>query len=126
MPRISFVFSLALAASLLGAATIAHAADVASGQAVFKSQCSICHTVQPGKNLVGPSLAGIVGRKTGTVDGFHYSPANTNANLIWDEATLDRYLVSPKAVIPATIMTYTGLKDNAKRADLIAYLATLH
>ena len=103
----------------------AMAADPAAGKTVFTSTCSICHSVQPGKNMVGPSLAGVVGRKTGSVPGFRYSPANQNANLTWDEATLDKYLQSPRTTIPGTTMTYGGLKDDTKRADLIAYLATL-
>ncbi len=103
----------------------AHAADPAAGKSVFNTYCSICHSPQPGKNMVGPSLFGIVGRKTGSVPGFHYSPANHGANLTWDDATLDKYLQSPRTVIPGTTMTYGGLKDDAKRADLIAYLATL-
>jgi cytochrome c len=103
----------------------AMAADPATGKAVFTSTCSICHSVQPGKNMVGPSLAGVVGRKTGSVPGFHYSPANQNANLTWDQATLDKYLQSPRTTIPGTTMTYGGLKDDTKRADLIDYLATL-
>lgn len=103
----------------------ANAADPAAGKSVFNSYCSICHSVQPGKNLVGPSLFGIVGRQTGSVPGFHYSPANQNAHLTWDAATLDKYLQSPRTVVPGTTMTYGGLKDDTKRADLIAYLATL-
>ena len=118
---------IALVAGLLtGAAGSAIAADAASGEKLFKSQCSTCHSAVAGKNAVGPSLFGIVGRKSGQVDGFHYSAANKNANLTWDNATLDKYLTSPKTVVPGTIMTYAGLKDDTKRADLIAYLATLH
>jgi cytochrome c len=104
----------------------ARAADAAAGEAVFKSQCSICHSVVAGRNQVGPSLAGIVGRKAGQVPNFHYSPANKDSGLTWDAATLDRYLTSPKDMVPHTIMTYGGLKDADKRANLIAYLATLH
>jgi len=122
MPRLAAVMaSLALA----GLGTQAQAADPAAGKAVFSSVCSICHAVQAGKNGIGPSLFDVVGRKTGSVPGFHYSPANLNANLTWDQATLDKYLQSPRTVIPGTIMTYAGLKDDTKRADLIAYLATL-
>ena len=75
--------------------------------------------------MVGPSLFGVVGRKSGSVPGFRYSPANQSANVTWDQAILDKYLQSPRSVIPGTIMTYAGLKDDTKRADLIAYLATL-
>jgi cytochrome c len=122
-PFLLTAFAAILAASTGGAS---RAADATAGAAVFKSQCSICHSVQAGRNQVGPSLAGIVGRKAGTVPGFHYSPANKDSGVTWDEATLDRYLTSPKDVVPHTIMTYSGLKDAGKRADLIAYLATLH
>jgi cytochrome c len=122
VPRLAAVMaSLALA----GLGPHAQAADPAAGKAVFSSVCSICHSVQAGKNGIGPSLFDVVGRKTGSVPGFHYSPANQNANLTWDTATLDKYLQSPRTVIPGTIMTYAGLKDDTKRADLIAYLATL-
>jgi cytochrome c2 len=110
----------------LGAVTPALAQDSAAGLAVFKSQCSICHAVQAGRNMTGPSLFDIVGRKAGQVAGFHYSDANKNSGLTWDAATLDKYLTSPKDVVPHTIMAYQGLKDAGKRASLIAYLATLH
>jgi cytochrome c len=108
------------------AAGVAHAQDPAAGATVFKTQCSSCHAVQEGKNGVGPSLFGLVGRQAGQVAGFHYSPANKDSGLTWDEATLDRYLTSPKDVIPKTTMPYPGLKDADKRASLIAYLETLH
>jgi cytochrome c2 len=104
----------------------ASAQDATAGAAVFKSQCSICHSVQAGRNMIGPSLFGVVGRPAGKEPGFHYSPANEKSGLTWDAATLDRYLTSPGVVVPHTIMTYGGLKDAKKRGDLIAYLTTLH
>ena len=107
------------------AALPAHAADPAAGQATFKSACSLCHSPQAGRNLTGPSLFGVIGRKTGSEAGFKYSTANQNANITWTPEILDKYLDAPRAVIPGTIMTYAGLKDQAKRADLIAYLGTL-
>jgi cytochrome c2 len=103
----------------------AAAADPVAGKAVFQSVCSICHSAQGGQNKIGPSLFGVVGRKTGSEPGYNYSPANKDANLTWDEATLDKYLEAPRTVMPGTKMTYAGLKDAGKRADLIAYLATL-
>jgi cytochrome c len=104
----------------------ARAADPEAGQAVFKTQCGICHSPAPGKNMVGPSLFGVIGRKSGSVEGFHYSAANKSAGITWDAAILDKYLTAPREVVPGTIMTYAGLKDDAKRADVIAYLETLH
>jgi cytochrome c len=115
-----------VAGLILAAVGPAQAQDAAAGAAVFKSQCGICHSVAAGKNLVGPSLFGIVGRKSGTIAGFHYSPANKASGLTFDAATLDRYLTSPGTVVPHTIMTYAGLKDAQKRKDLIAYLSTVH
>ena len=112
-----------LAAPVLAAS--AQAGDAVAGQAVFRTQCAVCHSTTEGKNAVGPSLFGLVGRKTGSVPGFVYSVANETANLVWNEATLDKYLTAPKATVPGTTMTYAGLKDTTKRADLIAYLATL-
>ena len=114
------------AAIIIGGTGAAEAQDAAAGAAVFKTQCSICHSVVEGKNMVGPSLFGVVGRQAGQVSGFHYSPANKDSGLTWDAATLDRYLNDPQAVVPNTIMPYPGLKDDTKRANLIAYLSTLH
>jgi cytochrome c len=100
------------------------AADAVAGQAIFKSQCSICHSPLDGKNMVGPSLFGLIGRKTGSVAGFRYSPANKAADITWNAEILDKYIASPRDVVPG--MPYAGLKDADKRADLIAYLETLH
>jgi len=101
------------------------AADLDSGQTIFRTQCGICHSPIQGKNMVGPSLFGVVGRLSGSVEGFRYSAANKGAGITWSAAMLDRYLTAPREVVPGTIMVYAGLKDDAKRADLIAYLETL-
>ena len=123
-------FNASLGVVAFGAAIVvvplsAQAADASAGKSVFKAQCGICHSSSEGKNVVGPSLFGVVGRHTASVTGFHYSVGNQNANLNWDAATLDKYLDSPKAVVPGTAMTFSGLKDSDKRSDVIAYLATL-
>lgn len=104
----------------------ARAQDAAAGQVVFRIQCSGCHSEAEGRNSVGPSLYGIVGRKAGAISSFRYSSANKESGIIWNEATLDRYIANPQAVVPKTIMLSPGLKDAQKRANLIAYLATLH
>jgi cytochrome c len=104
----------------------AHAQDANAGVKVFQTYCSICHTVQPDRNLVGPSLFGVVNRPSGHIPGFHYSEANRKSGITWDVATLDRYLTAPRQVVPGTLMTFPGVKDTKQRADLIAYLATLH
>jgi cytochrome c len=125
MPRCFRVAALLVA--LGGTLTMpARAADPQAGQAAFKTQCGICHSPDAGKNMVGPSLFGIIGRKSGSVEGFRYSAANKSADITWSPEILDKYLTAPREVVPGTIMTYAGLKDDAKRADVIAYLATLH
>ena len=119
-----FVFAAGLAA-LLSVASPALAADAVAGAKVFKTQCAVCHSPAAGKNLVGPSLFGIVGRKASSAPGFKYSAANKASAVTWDAATLDKYLPNPRAFIPGTTMTFAGLKNDTQRADLIAYLTTL-
>jgi cytochrome c len=127
MPGVRSLAAAIAAASSLCAATIpGHAQDAAAGRRVFQNNCSICHTVQPGRNLVGPTLFGVVNRPSGHIPGFHYSDANRQSGLTWTVATLDRYLTAPRKVVPGTLMTFPGLKDSKQRADVIAYLATLH
>jgi nitrite reductase (NO-forming) len=76
-----------------------------------------------GKNLLGPSLAGIMGRKAGTESGYNYSPAMKQSGLVWDGKTLDAYLADPQKLVPGNKMPFPGLKTDHDRADIIAYLA---
>jgi cytochrome c len=125
MHRFLIVLTLAAGSALLPAAAV-RAQNADDGKTVFRQVCSICHTVVAGKNMVGPSLFGVAGRKSGSLADFHYSDAMKNAGLTWDQATLDRYLANPRGVVPGTLMAYAGLKDDQKRKDLVAYLVTLH
>jgi cytochrome c len=119
--------ALAVAAAIgMLAALPAQAQNADAGQKAFKQQCGLCHDTAAGKNRVGPSLFGVVGRKAGSVEGFHYSDANKNSGLTWDEATLDKYLADPRGVVPGTTMTYAGVKNDQQRHDIVSYLATLH
>jgi cytochrome c len=111
---------------VLGCAVTARAQNAVSGAVVFKAQCGVCHSVAQGKNMIGPSLFGVVGRAAGQSPGFAYSPANRASRLSWHPPMLDRYWANPQDVVPKTIMPWSGLKDDAQRADLIAYLGTLH
>ncbi|MBX9896785.1 MAG: c-type cytochrome [Qipengyuania sp.] len=97
----------------------------ANGSALYKAQCAMCHSTISGRNMLGPSLAGVANRKAGSVAGFAYSPAMKKSKLKWDKATLDRYLADPRKTVPGTKMIYAGQKDAAKRAALVAYLMTL-
>ena len=88
-------------------------------------QCRSCHSVEPGKNGIGPTLAGIWGDKAGVVPGFEFSEAMKNSGLTWNQANLDRYLTDPRGVVPGTKMAFGGVKDAGKRQEIINYLKTL-
>lgn len=97
--------------------------DAVAGSAVFK-KCAPCHSVEP-VNRVGPTLAGIVGRPVATVPDYSYSAAMTafgEDGKAWNEAVLAEYLMSPKAMVPGTAMSFAGLKKIEDIANLIAYL----
>jgi cytochrome c len=117
---------LALAAVLqVATAATATAADPAAGQKVF-AVCKACHQVgEKAKNGVGPILNGVVGRPAGSVEGFKYSDAMKASGITWDEAALDEYLKDPKGKVPGNKMAYAGLKDDTKRANVIAYLSQI-
>jgi cytochrome c len=100
------------------------AADIDAGKATFK-KCTLCHTDEPGKNKIGPSLFGIVGRKSASLSNYNYSDAMKNFDHTWNPQTLDAYLTDPRVVVPGTKMIFLGLKDKTERDDLIAYLETL-
>jgi nitrite reductase (NO-forming) len=89
---------------------------------VFR-KCQACHSLEPGKNILGPSLAGIVGRKAGAEPGYSYSPALKQADIVWDGKTLDSYLADPQKMVPGNKMPFPGLKTEHDRADVIAFLA---
>src|SRR3954462_2231501 len=112
----------ALAAVIVFAAGSAHAQDVAAGETSFKKSLA-CHRVGPdAKNLVGPVLNGLEGRKSGTIEGYSYSEANKNSGITWSEDTFKEYITDPRAKIPGTKMVFAGIKNEKERGDLWAYL----
>jgi len=100
------------------------AADVEAGKTAFK-KCALCHTAEAGKNKIGPSLFGVVGRKSASLDNYNYSEAMKKFDHNWDPETLDTYLADPRAVVPGTKMIFPGIKDKTEREDVITYLETL-
>jgi len=100
------------------------AGDPVAGKSVF-NKCAVCHTIDPAKKGLGPTLFGVVGRHSASVEGFAYSPAMKAADKTWDAATLDVYLTDPKAMVPGTKMIFPGLPKPEDRANVIAYLSTL-
>ena len=118
------VFGLLVAgATLVASVGVAAAQDAAAGEKVFLAKCKVCHMPpEAAKNFVGPSLAGVVGRKAGTVPGYHYSEANEKSGLTWTEAELKKYLKDPKGVVPGTKMVFPGLQSEQDIDNVIAYL----
>lgn len=106
------------------ATPVVAAATTSAAPAIF-TQCKACHNVAKGKNGIGPSLAGVFGAAAGHVGDYTYSSAMKSSGLTWDAATLDAYLKNPRETVPGTKMSYAGLRDDAKRAELIEYLKTL-
>lgn len=114
---------LMLAAVLAGMATSAVAAPP-SGQAVFEQRCLVCHSLAPAPGKMGPPLAGVVGRKAGTVAGFAYSSALKASGITWTAETLDAYVKAPAKTVPGTKMLL-GAPDAQQRAAVIQYLASI-
>lgn len=100
--------------------------DAAKGQVTFKKKCKLCHTFEKGdKAKIGPNLYGIHDRKAGQFEGYKYSKGMIEADLTWDDATLDAYLLKPKAVVKRGKMIFAGFKKEKDRQNVIAYLKTL-
>ena len=95
--------------------------DAAHGKTIF-AQCQACHSIEAGKNMIGPSLAAVIGRKAGSIVGFAYLNANKNSGITWTAEKLFQYLEKPQRVVPGTRMTFAGLPKAQDRADVIAYL----
>jgi cytochrome c len=109
-------------AALIASIGAAAAQDAAAGEKVF-AKCKICHQIGEGaKNMVGPVLNGVIGRKAGTYPGYHYSDANEKSGITWDEAELKKYLKDPKGVVPGTKMVFPGLPNEKDIDNVIAYL----
>jgi cytochrome c len=99
------------------------AGDAAAGEQVF-ARCTTCHSAKAGENKIGPSLAGVFGRKSGSEPGYNYSPALKSAGITWDEQELDKYLANPPADVHGTKMVIS-VPNVEDRQNVIAYLKTL-
>jgi cytochrome c len=120
------VSTLLWAAALMLATAPAIGQDKANtdaGQLLFNNACRTCHTLRDGDNRLGPNLHRIIGRKAGSLAGYGYSDAMKNADLVWDKATLDRFIANPDQVVPGNNMKpYGGHASADERATIIAFL----
>lgn len=111
-----------LALSFVLATGSAGAADIEAGKRLY-NQCKACHELEAGKNKLGPSLAGIFGRKAGTIEDFkQYSEAMKTSGVVWDEEAIDKYIADPRGFIKGNRMAFPGLKRPEDRQNVIAYI----
>jgi cytochrome c len=103
---------------LLPTTTLAEGRD---GAQLFQQRCAACHSLVAGQNKIGPHLAGVIGRKAGSVKDARYSPAMAATAIVWSARTLDPYLAAPAKVVPGTQMMI-AVTNAAERASIIAYL----
>ena len=96
--------------------------DAARGKAVFEKRCVGCHALEADRE--GPRLAGVFGRKAGSVPGFGYSTSLKNSGLTWDDATLEKWLTDPDIMVPGNDMSVAVPKAQ-ERKDLVAFLKSL-
>ena len=98
----------------------AHAeGDPAAGKLLYATRCATCHSLE--YNGVGPTHKGLIGRRAGTAQGYTYSNALKNSSVVWEEATLSRWLTDPEKFIPGQKM-FVSVPDAKERADIVAYL----
>ena len=106
----------------IGAEAQVRPRDATDGAQLYRA-CAACHSLSPDRNMTGPSLAGVWGRKAGSLKSFErYSPALKGSGVVWDEKTLDAWLQSPALFIPGNHMTFVGIPDARQRTELIAFL----
>jgi len=96
--------------------------DATRGALAYAASCGSCHSLDT--NRIGPAHRGIYGRKAGSAPGYAYSVPVRKSSIVWNGATLDRWLQDPRAVIPGTKMAFR-LADQQRRADIIAYLRSV-
>lgn len=119
MSKLSIATGLTL---LIYAAAGIAAGDPTRGAQAFQ-ECAMCHSVEPGRHLTGPSLAHVWGKKAASAEGFgRYSEALQRSGVVWNEKTLNQWLTNPQAFVPGNAMAFPGISDAASRTDVIAYL----
>jgi len=113
---------IALATIALLSPALAQNGDASRGQQDFRA-CAPCHSLEPDRNMTGPSLADLWGRKAGSLPSFErYSDALKSSGIIWDDRALDGWLTDPERMVPDNEMPFEGIKDTRVRADLLAFL----
>ncbi|MGE3744293.1 MAG: cytochrome c family protein [Sphingomonadaceae bacterium] len=125
MRKTAILGGASLAFLALGAIANPASSETAPARPSAFAQCAACHSTERGKTLFGPSLAGVAGRRAGSLPGYAYSQALKSSGLTWNAATLDRWLASPQRTVPGTKMPFAGIADPLRRRQIVDYLMTL-
>jgi cytochrome c len=113
---------IALATIALLSPAQAQKGDASRGQQDFRA-CAPCHSLESDRNMTGPSLANLWGRKAGSLASFErYSDALKSSGIIWADRALDGWLTDPQRMVPDNDMPFEGIRDGGVRADLLAFL----
>ncbi len=120
MKKIIHLMAVATMVSVFSAPVMA-TGDAEKGKRIF-NRCKACHKLETGKKSLGPSLAGVFGRTAGTLEGYKYSKAMQEADIVWSDETIAAYLKAPRTYIKKNKMMFPGLKKETDIADLLAYL----
>ena len=115
-----FILFISLINHAIGEETINNNLNVIKGEKVFKRKCKICHSLT--KDKMGPALGNIFNKKVGSVEGYRYSKAMKNSDIIWHDCTLDQFLTKPKKYIKGTKMNFSGIRKKSHRDAIIKYL----
>lgn len=119
---VKIVGGMLILSALLLASPGARAQNAAEGEKRF-IVCKACHTVEAnGRHGIGPNLHGVFGAKAGLKEGFAFSPQLKNSNIVWDDASIAKYIENPRTFIPGNKMAFPGVKQEQQVKDIIAYL----
>jgi len=122
MKPLASIGTVALAVIASAACAQAQSGNPSTGPRIYGA-CAACHSLEPNRNMSGPSLADLWNRKAGTLQSFHrYSPALKSSGIVWNDKTLDDWLKDPQHLVPGNTMTFQGIANDAQRADLLAFL----
>jgi cytochrome c len=126
MKSVFKIFSIVLLSIVIFPLASHAEGNAANGEGIAKKKCRVCHTFAKGeKAKIGPNLYGVHGNKAAQKEGYKYSKGIIAADLTWDDATLDAYLLKPRDVVKRGKMVFAGFRKKSDRDDVIAYLKTL-
>ena len=97
-------------------------ADEPDGEKLFQSRCGSCHSLENGRNKIGPHLSEIIGRRAASINGATYSGALKDSGIVWDASTLDAFLSAPQDMVPGSRMRLK-ISSPTQRSAIISYLS---